>query len=255
MKDLIGATGFIGTNLQEQTDFDRQYCSRNITEIEGRAFDELVIAAPGGSKLKANQNPEADLCSVNQLISSLSKTTAKTVVYVSTVDVYKISQGVNENTAIDTEDLHPYGLHRYRLEKFIQNHFINSLIVRLPNVFGNNLRKNFIYDLLTNTNLQFTHKDSCFQFYDLSNLWNDIKIALNLNIRLINFATEPMSAEEISQVIFSRPFSNITEKQPRNYDIRSLYAKRYNGHELYLYPKEMVKTELFRFVNKWHENI
>lgn len=148
MKSLIGYTGFVGSNLNNQTKFDYLFNSDNINEIHNLQTDLLVIAAPSAVKWKANQEPEQDLQMINDLINHLKKVKAKQVVQISTIDIYKNPNNVDENTIIDTDGLHPYGKNRFYLEEFIRKQFTNHLVVRLPALFGEGLKKNFIYDLL-----------------------------------------------------------------------------------------------------------
>lgn len=148
IKSLIGCTGFVGSNLVKQINFNFLYNSSNISEINGREFDLLIIAAPSAVKWKANQEPEKDLEMINDLINSLKKVKAKQVVQISTIDIYKNPINVDENTIVEMEGLHPYGKNRFHLEEFIRQQFKNHLIVRLPALFGNSLKKNFIYDIL-----------------------------------------------------------------------------------------------------------
>lgn len=43
---LIGFSGFVGTSLCQQGNFDKLYNSKNIDKIEGEAFNSLMCAAP-----------------------------------------------------------------------------------------------------------------------------------------------------------------------------------------------------------------
>jgi hypothetical protein len=43
-KALIGYTGFVGTTLMKQTQFDDFYRSTNISDIKGKKFDLVVCA-------------------------------------------------------------------------------------------------------------------------------------------------------------------------------------------------------------------
>lgn len=165
MKSLIGYTGFVGNYIKNQSNFDFLYNSSNINEIYGKNFDILVIAAPSAVKWKANQEPKKDLEMINGLINSLKKVKAKQVVQISTIDIYKNPINVNENTPIETNGLHPYGKNRFYLEEFIRKQFETHLIVRLPALFGEGLKKNFIYDL-TNPIPNILNKD---KFLELSN--------------------------------------------------------------------------------------
>ena len=49
---------------------------------------------------------------------------------------------------IDTQDLQPYGKNRYYLEQWVKENFEKYLIVHLPGLYGKNIKKNFIYDLI-----------------------------------------------------------------------------------------------------------
>lgn len=227
MKGLIGK-GFVGGNLIEQTNFDLIYDSKNISDIDGKEFDLLVIAAPSAVKWKANQEPEQDLQMINDLIINLKSCKSKKVVHISTVDVYKNPINVDENSIIDTDGLCPYGLNRYYLENVIKNTF-STLTIRLPALFGKGLKKNFIYDILNDNCLELTNKNSKFQPYYIKHLWKDIAWALDKNITLLNITSDPMSAKEIAKV-FSVHF-NYTDAPVVNYDVKSIY-KRYSKKEV-----------------------
>ena len=72
----------------------------------------------------------------------------KKLVLISTIDVFRTPIGVDETSPIETEGLHPYGANRYLLEQWVRNNYPDALIVRLPALFGKNLKKNFIYDYI-----------------------------------------------------------------------------------------------------------
>lgn len=166
IKGIIGYTGFVGNNLIKQEKFNFFYNSSNIGDIDGQEFDLLVIAAPSAVKWKANQQPEQDLQMINDLINHLKKVRSKQVIQVSTIDIYKEPTSVDEDTRIETEGLQPYGKNRFYLEEFIRKQFKNHLIVRLPAIFGDNLKKNFIYDILNPIPTMLTGN----KFNELSNL-------------------------------------------------------------------------------------
>jgi len=250
-KAIIGFSGFVGSNISKQESFDFLYNSKNINEIIGKEFDLLVIAAPSAVKWQANKEPEKDLEMINNLIEILSKVRANKVVHISTVDVYKTPINTDEDIAINPEENHPYGKHRYYIEEFVRKNFKKHLIVRLPGLFGNGLKKNFIFDMLNNNCLDMTHKDSSFQFYCLDNIWRDIEIALKNSLSLINFATEPLSVAEISKKCFKKEFTNITENPPVFYDMKSRYASMYGNNDNYIYSKEAVTKQLIDFIKNY----
>lgn len=234
-KALIGYSGFVGSTLLRQATFEAQYRSTNINEIEGKFFDCVVCAGAPAQKWIANREPEADLKKVEGLIDYLKTIQCKTFILISTVDVFKVSQGVDESTPVDESDLHPYGLHRHLLEKFVISHFDNYLIVRLPGLVGPGLQKNIIFDFLNNNNLQMIESRSVFQFYPMVNLWTDIKIALDAGLKLVHFTAEPISVADIAFKGFNFEFNHILEKPPARYDMKSCHAKLFGGQNGYQY--------------------
>lgn len=86
---------------------------------------------------------------IEQTIQNIKRIKTKQLVLISTIDVYKTTNQVDEDTVINTDDLQPYGFNRYLLEKWVKEHIPNALIVRLPALYGKNLKKNFIFDMMT----------------------------------------------------------------------------------------------------------
>lgn len=145
---LVGYTGFVGSNLAKSFKFDNLYNSKNIEEAFGTNPDLLVYSGVPAEKFLANSNPEKDLKITENAFENIKKINSKKLVLISTIDVYKNPINVDEDTEIDTEGLLPYGLNRYKLERLVEENFENHLIVRLPGLYGENIKKNFIYDLI-----------------------------------------------------------------------------------------------------------
>ena len=234
---LIGHSGFVGTTLLKQKQFDSLYRSTNIGEISGQSFDLVVCAAAPAQKWAANLNPETDLQIIEGLIKHLETIQCGRFVLVSTVDVFKKPVGVDEDSEVDESGLHPYGLHRRMLEKFVESHFPGALIVRLPGLVGPGLRKNIIFDFLNNNDLQKVDSRGIFQFYPMVNLWYDIHIAIQSGLTLIHLTAAPVSVSEISEDGFGRPFVQSLENPPATYDMQSKYAALFGGHGSYQYSK------------------
>lgn len=148
MKALVGYTGFVGSNLYAEGIFDKVYNSRNIEEAYGTAPDLLIYAGVRAEKYLANTVPEKDMELIRQAEENIAAINPKKLVLISTIDVFKFPKGVNENSVIDTENLHAYGYNRYRLEEWARENYPDALIVRLPGLFGRNIKKNFIYDYI-----------------------------------------------------------------------------------------------------------
>ena len=148
MNALVGYTGFVGSNLYRSYKFDKIYNSKNIEESFGTNPDLLVYAGVRAEKYLANNNKEKDYEIILNAEDNIKKINPKKIVLISTIDVYKNPISVDENTNIDVEDLHPYGYNRYKLETWVKENFSNYLIVRLPGLYGENIKKNFIYDYI-----------------------------------------------------------------------------------------------------------
>lgn len=145
---LVGYTGFVGSNLNNSYKFDNVYNSKNIEEAFGTNPDILVYAGIRAEKFLANKFPEQDIKIIKEAENNIKKINPKKIVLISTIDVYKDPVNVDEDTIIDTKDLQPYGLHRFYLEEWVKKNFNDYLIVRLPGLYGENIKKNFIYDLI-----------------------------------------------------------------------------------------------------------
>lgn len=247
-KALIGYTGFVGSNIEKQGSFDDVYNSKNIADIEGKEYDLVVSSANRAEMWRINQEPEKDLAEINEYISHIVKAKIGKLVLISTVGVYKNPNGANEDTVIDTEGLTPYGTNRYYLEQFCKDNF-DTTIVRLPGLFGDGLKKNVIYDLLHDNNVDRIHKDGVYQYYNLDNIYKDIQIALDNNLPLVNLATPPVSTSEVAKYAFGIDFVNSpADVTPAHWDMHSKYTSLYGGDENYLYTKQQELDDIKKFV-------
>ena len=148
MTILIGYTGFVGSNLNAQYNFDKVFNSKNIEEAFGLNPDVCVYAGVKAEKFLANNNPSADMALVDEAKENIKKINPKKLVLISTIDVYKKPYDCVESTDIEEDGLHPYGYNRYQLEKWCLENIRDYHILRLPGLFGENIKKNFIYDLI-----------------------------------------------------------------------------------------------------------
>ena len=85
--------------------------------------------------------------------------------------------------------------------------------------------------------LCFTDSRAVYQFYDLKNLWKDINIAIQNDIRLLNISSEPVSAAEVYAFIKGGEFKNEISPSPVYYDWRSVHAETFGGEGGYIYKK------------------
>lgn len=148
MRSLVGYTGFVGSNLYKCGKFDSVYNSKNIQEAYGTKPDLLVYAGVRAEKYLANNDPETDLKQIRMAEENIRNIDPKRVVLISTIDVFGNPCYVDETSEIMTEGLHAYGYHRYLLECRVREMYPDALVVRLPALYGENLKKNFIYDYI-----------------------------------------------------------------------------------------------------------
>lgn len=148
MNALVGYTGFVGSNIYEHGRFEKVYNSKNIEEAYGLKPDLLIYAGMRAEKYLANHAPEKDMELVKQAERNIELIGPKKLVLISTIDVLKDPQGKTENDPVETDGLQAYGYDRYMLECWVREHDPDALIIRLPGLFGKNIKKNFIYDYI-----------------------------------------------------------------------------------------------------------
>lgn len=232
---LIGFSGFVGQTLLKQRTFEKLYRSTTIADIEGECFQTVVCCGAPAQKWLANLNPEQDRHNIEALISHLQTIQCETFVLISTVDVFTHGLGVDEDSPVDETGLNAYGLNRRLLEKFVECQFPHHLIVRLPGLVGPGLRKNVIYDFLTNNNIQAIDSRGVFQFYPMVNLWYDIEIALQAGLKLVHLNAAPLSVSVVSEEGFGKGFDNRLAKPPASYDMQTKHAALFGTSGRYLY--------------------
>jgi nucleoside-diphosphate-sugar epimerase len=244
---LIGHTGFVGGNLLRQRPFAARFNSANIEQIVGRSFDLVVCSGARAEKWKANADPLVDLDNIETLTRALEHVEARKVVLVSTVDVFVDPVDVDEDSPTPTANLDAYGRHRRRLEQIVASRF-DALVVRLPALYGPGLKKNALYDLLNDNQVNEIDARGTFQFYDIDRLWRDVEIALDNDLTLVHLPTEPTTVGEIARAAFGIDFTNELQGPPPRYDVRTRFATLFGGSDAYVERKPEVLTGIGAWV-------
>jgi nucleoside-diphosphate-sugar epimerase len=250
VNSLIGYTGFVGSNLMKKNEFSNLYNRDNISTLKDIEHDTIICAAPSAVKWWANKNPKEDLKIVTDLMQDLISVKTKHFILISTIDVYSSTAGVDEN--FNPEPKHPYGLHRYMLEKFVQGTFENYLIIRLPGLFGTGLKKNVIYDLIHNNSVENINTKNIFQWYNIERLSDDIKIAIKNNLKIVNLFTEPIETTEICN-FFNYNFQD--SKNQISYNGLTKYGKHFNSKSDWIQSKSEVLEEIKKFIDNEKINL
>ncbi|MCI8811493.1 MAG: NAD(P)-dependent oxidoreductase [Oscillibacter sp.] len=147
MNGLIGYSGFVGQNL-DGPQFDLRFNSKNSVALRGKKFDLLVCAGVPGHKTLANQFPQKDWEAILELMTNLLHVQCAKLILISTIDILPEGSEKYEDAPLSEDCMSAYALHRFKMERFVQEHFDDVTIVRLPGIFGKGLRKNFIFDLI-----------------------------------------------------------------------------------------------------------
>lgn len=148
MNILVGYTGFVGSNLNTQHHFDNVFNSQNIEDAFETDPDLCVYAGIRAEKFLADNNPDADRREIENAVENIRRIHPSRLVLISTVDVFRKPINCDEDTLVNTDGISPYGLNRYKFELLSAEIIDDCYIVRLPGLFGKNMKKNFIYDML-----------------------------------------------------------------------------------------------------------
>lgn len=168
---IIGAEGFVGSAFARYLrgrDVElRTVTRKNYNEFAGRASDVLIEAACNSKKFLSDKEPLAEFdLSVRHRLQTLLDFPADFHLHISSVDVYSDltkPETTSENAEIDIRESSHYGFNKLLAEQLIQHHTKRWLIFRLAGMVGDNLRKNPIFDILSDKPI-FIHPDSQYQF-------------------------------------------------------------------------------------------
>ena len=226
---IVGHTGFVGGTLHDSLPQAECFNSKNIEEIAGRIFDVVICSGLPAAKWMINQNPEEDLINMQRLQQALQGITrCGHFVLISTIDVYEASvPGQTEEPSHSAS--HPYGQHRLQMERWStkQDFAAKSTILRLPGLFGVGLKKNIIYDMLNKRLLETVCASHVFQWYNMSNLYDDLVSALcDREPGVYNLFPEPVSTAELVQAAFPEYWpvvsKNVTDT-PNVYCVQTMH--------------------------------
>lgn len=157
MVALVGYTGFVGSNLysRARNRIKGVYNSQNIEKAYGLEPEVLIYAGVRAEKYLSNSAPESDLERILEAEKNIKAINPQRLVLISTIDVYKNPVGVDETDFVLSDGkggagngIQPYGLNRYYLEAWVRRNYPDALIIRLPGLYGYNIKKNFIYDYI-----------------------------------------------------------------------------------------------------------
>ena len=243
---LVGHTGLGGSTLLRQRPFDLCVHRPNLHALQGLRAQCLFLSALPAEKWRINADPAADLANMAVLQQALLGVQAETVVLMSTVDVYQTPVDVDEFSAVGAPSA--YGAHRHAFERWVRQHFPRVLVLRLPGLFGAGLKKNALFDLLHNNQVERLHPQAQLQWYPLQRLSHDVDLALAEGLDLVNLSVEPLSTGEIATRIFGRAALAVPASAPVRYSMRSLHAHTFGGGDGWCVDR----AQLWPALQAWH---
>lgn len=254
MKYLLGETGLIGRSLKEQTTFDGGFSSKNLDDVlnipDGQ---EIFLSCLPATKWQVNQNLQADLDNMQRVINVLKQKKFSRVNLISTIDVYCNSQECSDESHSPRFNSLSYGHNRYLFELMVRA-FVSAdelKIFRLPALYNKHIKKNVLYDLLHNKNVEKISYHSAFQWYNLDYLYDDI---IRLTRRfpeadLFNIFPEPLYTQNIIEL-----FPDAMEKVDFvNAGSFYNYHTKYTSTG-YFYPSEQSLQEIKKLIYEARTN-
>lgn len=252
MKLLVGNTGLIGTTLKDSLQFDYEFNSTNLHEIQtiDTSAADLYLCCLPATKWIVNKDPQSDIDNMLRILSVLSKNRYRRIVVYSTIDVYsECPLGVDESYPLQLGSP-SYGANRLLFEKLILHtiQYDRALVLRLPALFGKHIRKNILYDLLNNNQIDKINYNSAYQWYNLNNLTTDTDYYLNhtgTNTQIVNLFTEAVNTSDVLDM-FGVDKSKVDTKSTK-----IQYGYKTNTTPTgYLKSKNEILTEMIDFVNE-----
>ena len=246
---LIGHTGFVGGTLLAAGGFTHGFNSRDFQDMRGAAFDEVVCAGIPAVKWLANKEPERDRAAIGALLAVLETVQADRFVLISTIDVYPDpAQPLDEAAALAGLPNHAYGRHRLEVEQFVAARFANHAVVRLPALFGEGLKKNALFDLLHDNQVEKLNPAAQFQWYPTRRLPGDLVRVARAGLRLVNLVTEPVALREVVRRFFPGAGAGPESEPAPRYDLRTRHADLFGGTAPYITGRSQVLLAMGDFI-------
>jgi nucleoside-diphosphate-sugar epimerase len=251
MNILIGNTGLIGRTIKDNIKFDLEFNSSNIESIKSYDINnsDIYLSCLPATKWMVNQDPIKDYKNLTHIYNLISKFNFNKIILFSTIDVYC------DSPLLANEDYRPpinsinYGSNRLLFELLINSLKSNlTQIFRLPALFSNRIKKNILFDLLNNNNIDKINFNSKYQWLNLKDLYKFIVDFQNQN-GIINVFPEPVESIDILK-LFDIDENNINFPNDR---IIYNYTTKYTNNG-YIKSKEESIEDIKNFINEYRNN-
>lgn len=232
---VVGATGFVGSNLVGQLRRAGMPPAAAISssewhELRSRPhFHTVIVAAPHARKWWAAIHPEDDRRICEALANELLAVDCERLVLLSTIDATGLTTGFDEDSAPD-EPANPYGMNRLWLERRLQSARAGVSVIRLPGLFGEGLKKNVLFDILNGRDVSGVHPDDQYQWYSIDWLLRDIALVLGIGADRAFLTSQPIAVREVILACLPSTAHSLAhpgadlERGPISYGLTSKFA-------------------------------
>jgi hypothetical protein len=244
MRVLLGDTGLVGSVLQQSTRFDATFNSSNLRQLLElpEPIDELYLCCLPATKWLVNQQPRKDFNNVLSIVDVLAEIDARKVILISTIDVYEHTPPGADEECWPIYGRLGYGTNRLLFENLVQDSLgYDTCVVRLPAVFHPLIKKNVLFDLLNDSNVDQINANSAYQWYPLKRLWRDLQAVRGEEV--VNLFPPPIETMEIMDKFF--PNAPVSMGKRIEYDYRTTISE--TGYWL---SKGQVMDDLEVFINE-----
>jgi hypothetical protein len=141
------------------------------------------------------------------------------------------------------------------MERALSDQF-DTLVLRLPQLYGIGLKKGIVYDLLNHYRVEYINPGGRFQYYDLRRLWADTELALEAGMDALNVATPPLTSARVAAECFGIDIADQVVKGESPFtrmytrDMRTIHAELFGGPTGYLMDDEAELAALRSFVRE-----
>ena len=145
-----------------------------------------------------------------------------------------------------------YGTNRYLFEKMVLESLQckYKIIFRLPALFSKDIKKNILFDLLNNNNVEKINVNSSYQWYNLDYLYGDILFQREHKMfpgYEYNLFSQGVSTKKIVDELFPEYSDKV-----QNYSVATIYDYCTNVDESgYIFTEQESFDQIKEFVNEY----
>ena len=253
MKIIVGNTGLVGKTICEQETFDLEFNTKNIQYYSELVSDggDLFLSCLPATKWLVNHHPLEDRNNIDFIIETISKKRYGKITLISTIDVYNTSPLKSDEDFIDYCPFTlNYGSNRRYFELSVMKSLIydDLKIIRLPALFNKHIKKNVLFDLINNNNINQINSNSCYQWYNLNNLSADISFYTENYPKenSFNLFGEPIDTEDILS-FFPQHKDNV-----KTFEMRVVYDYTTKfSNSRYITTKDKTLSDIKTFIDEF----